>query len=140
MATKRRTGSRQLQALPSADETAPKGLTAPVEATVAALRDRLQPEDEALAALAVEYARTIDRAAVIAAAAARLQPTEDLAEEVKRLAARVSAQATMADLGPKLQAALDALGATPKARSSVGKSLSGPRKSALAALRTGVAS
>lgn len=85
-----------------------------VEATLAELS--LAPEDAALARLAEGYARTIDQAAAIAAAAQRIPYDEDTAEQVKKLAARVGAHVTMADLGPKLLAALDALGATPKAR------------------------
>lgn len=97
----------------------PKGLAHQVHKTLSELD--LRPEDAAIASLAVEYAKTIDRAAVIAAQLARLPVTDDLAEEVRKLRAKVTAHATMADLGPKLQAALDALHATPKARASAGK-------------------
>lgn len=100
----------------------------------------LQPEDAALARLALSYARTIDKAAAIAAQADRIPFDPDTAEEIKKLKAKVSAHATMADLGPKLQACLDALGATPKARAQNGKPAkggSGPSK--LSALRGGAA-
>lgn len=99
----------------------------------------LQPEDAALAALALKYAETIDRAAAIAAAAAKIPFDPDTAEQVENLRKRVSAQATMADLGPKLQAALDALGATPKARSAAGKPSTPMGKSKLVAFRGSVA-
>ncbi|MCF7548911.1 hypothetical protein [Pseudonocardia sp. WMMC193] len=104
------------------------GLAAEVRATLEHLD--LQPQDQALAAVAVRYGETIDRAAAIAAQAARIPYDPDTAEEVKKLASRVSGQVTMADLGPKLLAALDALGATPKARAAVGQTPapSGPSK------------
>jgi hypothetical protein len=95
-------------------------LTPAVEETLSQLE--LAPEDVGIARLAVGYARTIDQAAAIAAQAQRIPFDPDTADEVKRLAARVSAHATMADLGPKLLATLDALGATPKARAVTAKS------------------
>lgn len=107
-----------------------------VEAALAELD--LAPEDVGVARLAEGYARTIDQAAAIAAAAQRIPFDPDTADEVKRLAARVSAHATMADLGPKLLAALESLGGSPKARAAAGKSAgkpAAPRSSALAALR-----
>ncbi|MGE3414184.1 MAG: hypothetical protein AB7L91_18420 [Dehalococcoidia bacterium] len=113
------------------------GLARDVQETVEKLA--LQPEDVAVAAVAVKYAETIDRAAAIAAQAARIPFSEDTAEEVKRLAARVSAHSTMADIGPKLLAALDALGATPKARAAAGKPAPTGGKSRLTALREGLA-
>lgn len=111
----------------------PAGLAVKVAETLEKLT--LRPEDAALAELAQEYARTIDRAHIIAARAAKIPFDPDSAEEVKRLAQRVSAQATMGDLGPKLLAALDALGATPKARSQSPKPVGKSGPSALDALR-----
>lgn len=92
-------------------------------AKVAETLDNLElaPEDAAVAALALKYAETIDRAVAIAAAAAKIPYDPDVAEQVEKLKQRVGAHATMADLGPKLLAALDALSATPKARSAVMK-------------------
>ena len=110
-------------------------LAAKVAETLGALT--LQPEDSALAAVAMEYARTIDRAAAIAARAAKLPPDPDIAEELANLRKRVSAQVTMSDLGPKLVAALDALTATPKARAAQGKPAGGNGPSRLAAMRSG---
>lgn len=100
----------------------------------------LQPEDVGIAELAVEYAAAMDRAAAIAAAAAKIPYDEDTAEEVKKLRARVSQQVTVSDLGPKLLATLDALGATPKARASAGKPNPAGTTSKLTALRSGDAS
>lgn len=97
----------------------------------------LQPEDVGIVAVAMEYAAAIDRAAAIAAAAAKIPFDPDTAEEVKKLRARVSQQVTVGDLGPKLLAALDALGATPKARASVGKPRPSSAKSRLNAMREG---
>lgn len=97
----------------------------------------LSPQDAALARLAQQYARTIDQAAAIAAQAARLPFDPDTAEAVEQLRKRVSAQVTMADLGPKLLAALDALQATPKSRAQAGKPAPAGTKSKLSALRAG---
>lgn len=117
-----------------AAELPPVGLAGKVAETLGNLT--LRPEDAALAALAVEYAQTIDRAHIIAARAAKIPFDPDSAEEVKRLAQRVSAQATMGDLGPKLLAVLDALGATPKARAQSPKPAGKSGPSALDALRS----
>ncbi len=117
------------------ETAAPAALAENVRQSIAALD--LRPEDQAVARLAVRYAETIDRAAAIAAQAAKIAFDPDSADEVARLRAKVSAQATMADLGPKLLAALDALGATPKSRQSAGKTPAAPRASKLAALRSG---
>lgn len=113
---------RRATAAPTAD-TSDRKLVPAVEETLAHVV--LQPEDAALARLALSYARTIDTAAAIAAQADRIPFDPDTADEVKKLRAKVSAHSTMADLGPKLQAALDALGATPKARASAGKAPTG---------------
>jgi hypothetical protein len=97
----------------------------------------LQPEDAALAALAVRYGETIDEAAVLAAAAAAVPFDPDTAVQVARLRQRVEAHVVMADLGPKLLAALDALGATPKARAAAGKPPPPGAASKLTQLREG---
>jgi hypothetical protein len=109
-----------------------------VAATLAELA--LDPADQAVSRLALHLARTIDRAEAIAAQARKIPFEPDSADEVKRLAARVSAQATASDLGPKLLAALDALGATPKARAQSGGKPAGLNSTAattLAAMRGG---
>lgn len=125
---------RNLAAVPGdAQET--RGLIGKVEETLGKLP--LQPEDAALAELARQYARTVDRAAAIAADAARIPFDPDSAEAVEQLRKRVAAHTTMSDLGPKLLAALDALGATPKARAVVGKPAPAGSASKLAALRGG---
>lgn len=100
---------------------------------------QIQPEDAGIAALAVEYADTIDRAADLAEAAANIPYDPDTAQMVARLKQRVEAHVVMAELGPKLLAALDALGATPKARAMAGKPPPAGQKSKLTALRDGTA-
>lgn len=101
---------------------------------------QLQPEDVAIAALATRYAETMDRAAGLADELAALPYDEDTVVMVSRLKQRVEAHVVMVDLGPKLQAALDALGATPKSRSLAGKPAPAGGKSKLTALREAGAS
>lgn len=98
----------------------------------------LRPEDAGIAALAAGYAETMDRAAELAEAAAQAAYDPDTAVQVARLRQRVEAHVVMVDLGPKLLAALDALGATPKSRAQVLKPAPpGTGKSRLASLRDG---
>ena len=128
-----RSRSPRVRAVPAAK---PGVLAARVRQSVAELV--LQPEDVAVAELAVQFADTIDRAAELAAVAAALPFDPDTAAQVQRLAKRVEAHVAMSEVGPKLLATLDALGATPKARSASGKpapAAGGPSK--LAALRGG---
>jgi hypothetical protein len=95
-------------------------LLAPVvEESIAALS--IKPEDAAVVRLARRYAATIDAgrelAALIGRAWDELEPDDQ--DGRKRLAvieAQLADRAVMADLGPKLLAALAALGATPAAR------------------------
>lgn len=108
-------------------------MVARVEETLGKLQ--LQPEDAGLRALAVRYARTIDDAAELAEAAAGLPYDPDTAVMVARLRQRVEAHTVMVDLGPKLLAALDALGATPKSRALAGKPAPAGGKSKLTELR-----
>lgn len=89
---------------------------------------RLRPEDAAAAKLAKRYARLIDTAAELAFG------LEDLATEhpdheamVEALLAKIHGSLTLDRLGPKLLAALDAIGATPKSR-GVGRGVSGGAK------------
>jgi hypothetical protein len=95
----------------------------------------LQPEDVAIAQLSREYAATIDNAATLAKAAADLPYDPDTAVMVARLKTRVEAHVVVVEVGPKLLAALDALGATPKSRQLAGKPAPAGGKSALTALR-----
>jgi hypothetical protein len=89
-----------------------------VEASLNALATK--PEDAALRALAVQYATTVDDAAEVAEAAALIEPEdEDQAKYLAALQRRVERLAVLAELGPKLQAALDALGASPKSRAAM---------------------
>lgn len=127
--------SRKLAAVPEDSAGDERKLTPAVEESLGKLV--LAPEDAALARLALTYARVMDGAAAIAAQAARIPFDPDSAEAVEQLRKRVSAQVTASDLGPKLLAALDALGATPKARSSASKPPTAGGKSKLAALRQG---
>ncbi|MDN5932997.1 MAG: hypothetical protein L0I24_18350 [Pseudonocardia sp.] len=98
----------------------------------------LRPEDVGISVLAVRYARTIDDAAELAEQAARMPYDPDTAVQLARLRQRVEAHTVMVEVGPKLQAALDALGATPKARAQVLKPTApGSPRSALSQLRGG---
>lgn len=97
--------------------------------------------DVAIASLSLEYAKTLDRAAAIAAHAAKLEkllsaPKDiDLADQVRALRQRVAAHAAVSDLGPKLLSALDALQATPKSRAASPRPTALPLSGPLAALR-----
>jgi hypothetical protein len=101
-----------------------KDLLAPtVRATLGSLA--LGDEDQAAAALAVEYAKQIDDAEAAGKIAERAISTllrdgdaEDRDHEkyVYALAAKVEAATLLAQLGPKLLAVLESLGATPAAR------------------------
>jgi hypothetical protein len=107
-------------------------ITQSVEETISCLE--LAPEDAGIAELAREYARTLDRAAAIAAAASKVMMSlewddMDAHDQIKQILKRVSAHASVSDIGPKLLTCLDALSATPKSRASVGK----PPKSTSAA-------
>lgn len=100
-------------------------LVAPAVAeTLAALE--LSPQDAGAARLAEVYAKALDRAGAIEAQAdkvLRLVDSEDpeLAELVSALKAKLSAQTTLATIGPKLHDLLGSLGATPKARAAIVK-------------------
>lgn len=100
-----------------------------VTETVAALA--LADEDAGAVKLAERYAAAIDDAADIAAALAAVPYDEDLYKRVAALEQRVRAQAVLAELGPKLLSALEALGATPRARTAAlkgGGDKGGPSK------------
>lgn len=101
-----------------------------VAAAVAELEraGRIRPEDAAAVKLAKRYARLIDSATELAT------ELDDLATEhpgheamVEALLARIHGALTLDRLGPKLLAALDAIGATPKSRGA-GRGVSGGAK------------
>lgn len=78
------------------------------------------PADAALVRLAEQYAASIDAAVEIADAAALAEPEDaDTARLLDALRRRVEAQTVLAELGPKLHAALAELGASPKARAAL---------------------
>lgn len=114
-------------------------MTDDVKITLEALD--LSGTDVAVASLALEYAKTMDRAASIAGHAAKLEELlsetddPDLYEQVRALARRVAAHAAVSDIGPKLLAALDSLHATPKSRAALPRPPQLPANSPLAALR-----
>jgi hypothetical protein len=110
-------GGRRLSSVSGGSSPGTSGLGPKVAETLDALD--LRPEDAAVAQLVREYAAQVDKAAVIAAQLAKLPASPDFEEELGRLRARVSAHTTLIDLGPKIQAALIELGATPKARAAL---------------------
>lgn len=83
--------------------------------------------DAAAVRLVERYAAALDRAAAAEAhadkvlAAVRGTGDDDVEAAVSALKAKVSAVATLENVGPKLLAALESLGATPKARGELGK-------------------
>lgn len=109
-----------------------------VSGTLEALE--LAPEDAAAAKLAETYASALDQARAVEAQADRVLrrakgEEPELVEEVRALRAKLSAQVTLSQVGPKLLDVLTALGASPKARASLPKG--GPaRGGALAAVRS----
>lgn len=101
----------------------------------------LSGEDAAVSKLAELYAKELDAASGLAAKADAILKgvtrTGDLEliEAVTALRNRVTAKATLENLGPKLLAALESLGATPKARAAAGKARAGGGGGRLQALR-----
>lgn len=125
-------GKSRIRAVPTRSAA---GLTEKVRETLGHLQ--LQAEDAGIAALAVQYAETMDRAAELAEAAADMPYDPDTAVMVARLKQRVDAHQVMVDLGPKLTQALVELGATPRARSQAGKPAPAGTASRLTAMRGG---
>ncbi|TAJ21849.1 MAG: hypothetical protein EPO65_00685 [Dehalococcoidia bacterium] len=90
---------------------------------------RAQPagaQDAATVALAKRYALELDDADVISTAAtkalrqlAKADVEDDLFEKFEALAARIEQVHVAATIGPKLLAALEQLGLTPKARNAI---------------------
>lgn len=102
--------------------SADKLMVPAVESTLGALQ--LTDADAALAKLAQRYAETIDAAAELTTYAStvleNLEPDDVTGRQhLAMLAAKVGRQAVLTDLGPKLLATLQALQATPAARSKV---------------------
>jgi len=109
-------------------------LLAPALATTIATLE-LTDEDAGVVKLAERYAATIDDAARIAAELDDLDYTEDTAKRVAALAKRVDAMTVIAELGPKLLACLEQLGATPAARSRLKGGATGAGTNRLEAAR-----
>lgn len=91
--------------------------------------------DAAARVLADRYAAAIDEAAAIAADLADVDVDEDNAQAVYALRKRVEAHQVLIDLGPKLLAVLESLGATPKGRAALGKTAAPAAGGKLAGLR-----
>lgn len=89
-----------------------------VQASIDALD--LEDADQAVAKLALRYARELDQASAVAAQAGRvldrISSDSDDFELVSALKAKLSARSAVENIGPRLLNALDAIGATPKAR------------------------
>jgi hypothetical protein len=84
--------------------------------------DQLQLGDEDLAVrrLAEQYASAIDDAHLIAREAVKLaESTDDREKALSALLKRLDAGDKLGELGPKLQLALESLGASPKARAAI---------------------
>lgn len=100
----------------------------------------LAPEDAALSKLAEKYAREVDGAQAAAAQADKvlreIDDDPDTAELVGALRAKLGARTALENLGPKLLAALESLGASPKARAGLGKGGASSGGGKLAQLRS----
>lgn len=112
------------RALRSADE-----LVAPAVAETLATLTLAEP-DAGAAQLARRYAAAIDNAADIAEQLRQAVEDVDgdapIRQRIQALAVRVDAHQVLVDLGPKLLTALEALGATPRARALTAKGAGGP--------------
>lgn len=94
------------------------------------------PRDAAARRLADRYAAQIDDAAQIAADLAEVAAEDDdQARQIAALTRRVQAHAVLAELGPRLLAVLESLGATPKGRAQLGKAPAAAGSGKLAAMR-----
>lgn len=103
---------------------------APVGAILPSVRDTIEkldpePKDKALRTLAEHYARAIDEARMIAVDARKLLDASARGDiEIPKrmlnaLQKHTEATNVLTEVGPKLQAALESLGASPKARVSM---------------------
>ena len=104
-----------------------------LHAVVKAMGDQLEPTDIGLVKLLDTYARALDERGslvqVLAGLEAALAKAQDepsaygtayaLAIQLDKLKAGLDAHKILTDVGPRLLAALDALGATPKARAQL---------------------
>lgn len=104
-----------------------------LHAVVKAMGDQLEPTDVGLVKLLDTYARALDERGslvqVLAGLEAALAKAQDepsaygtayaLAIQLDKLKAGLDAHKILADIGPRLLIALDALGATPKARAQI---------------------
>ena len=116
-------------------------LISPLFEQTATALDQLTAVDAAALQLARRYAAAIDDAHQVAAALDAVEPEDDdMRARVAALAARVDAITTLDRLGPKLLAALDALGATPRGRAALKPSAGGAGRGKLAAVRNSRAS
>ncbi len=80
----------------------------------------LSETDQAAAQLARVYAAAIDDAFEVAEQAKLVEPRgEDDSRVLQGLLRRVEAQAVLGELGPKLLAVLESLGASPRARAAL---------------------
>lgn len=82
---------------------------------------KLGPADEGMRRLAEQYASAIDDAQAIAREAVRLAESAegDREKALSALLKRLDAGSVLGELGPKLLAALESLGASPKARAAM---------------------
>ena len=123
-----------------ADADDNRSVAAAVAETLAGIE--LTAQDRAVSRVIEGYAVLLDRAAWNAALADRaLRKAGDdpeLAEMVGALKAKLAERTAWENLGPKLLAALDSVGATPKGRASLGKPAGAAGGGKLAALRAGV--
>ncbi|MCI0687235.1 MAG: hypothetical protein L0Y54_08370 [Sporichthyaceae bacterium] len=103
------------------DDPVDDELLAPAVAdALAKIKSKLSAEDCAAAQLATRYAAVIDEAATLAAIMQDIpRDGEHIARLLAALEAKVDAQAVLAELGPKLLAVLESLGATPKGRAAL---------------------
>lgn len=99
--------------------------------------DPTSARDAAARRLAMRYADQLDEAALIAADLEDVEVDEDNAQLLYALRKRVEAHQVLLDLGPKLLAVLESLGATPKGRAAMGYRPSTGGGGKLAALRGG---
>jgi hypothetical protein len=107
------------------------------EVAAAISKAKIKPEDAGTVALAKRYAALIDEATPRSAYAEHirkikvaLSPLDDDAEKaLTKIADALAAHSVASDLGPKLLAALTALGLTPAARGAKGGAGDVPRAS-----------
>lgn len=131
------------EALRHASIAGPEPIDTALGATLDALN--LTDRDRGARALALAYARRIDDATATAAAAADIDLTDastPITRRVTALRQRVDAVTILDQLGPKLLAALEALGATPRAAAALtgkpgpgGQATAPPPQTALERLR-----